>query len=164
MVRDPQGSLLGSYLFGLYISSLQPCLPTTCLLKYVDDVCIIMRIGKDTVHEDLANIGYELDNIITWSISNKLMLNNEKTKGIVHYCGHFKNCCDVEASLPMVNFDTSLRFLGIQIDNSLKWKSHVNFILKKCAQRIYILRRIKSVTSKSEFITIYNGLIRSLME
>ena len=42
----------------------------------------------------------------------------------------------------------------------------MNFIVKKCAQRIYryILRRLKIATSDKDFFMIYCGLIRSLVE
>ena len=41
---------------------------------------------------------------------------------------------------------------------------YITFIVKKCAQRFYILRRLKSVTSADDFFTIYCCLIRSLIE
>ena len=50
------------------------------------------------------------------------------------------------------------------LEANLGWRAHVNFIVKKCSQRMYILRRIKSVTTVDEFRLIYFGLIRTLIE
>ena len=42
----PQGSLLGPYLFGIFNSSLHPINTSTCMIKYMDDVCIIAGLRK----------------------------------------------------------------------------------------------------------------------
>ena len=160
----PQGSLLGPYLFGLYVSSLQPIHQSTCMVKYMDDVCVITGVRKAHPLEDITRIKSEINNILTWSTSNCLKLNISKTNGLIKYKGHFMDKCDIESCIPSVKFVHCLRFLGVILEDSLRWTSHITYILKKSAQRLYILRRMKMVVSKEECILIYNGLIRSLME
>ena len=160
----PQGSLLGPYLFGIFISTLRPLFSTTSMIKYVDDVYIIAGIRKDHSTCDAEKVSREIVGIRQWSSSNCMTLNSEKTSGLVKYCGNFKESFNVEAHISVVHFQPSLRFLGVLFDNSFGWSSHVNYIERKCAQRMYILRRIQCHTSYEEFVTVYISLIRTLIE
>lgn len=160
----PQGSLLGPYLFGLFVSSLRAQSSRCCMVKYVDDVCLTFSIRKSNILEDIADLESEVSNVSQWSQMNGLTLNINKTNGLINYRGNFKEFCNVQSCFPMINFQSHLKFLGIMLDESFGWKRHVEFIEKKCAQRMYILRRMKSVTSDEEFMIIYNSLIRSLIE
>ena len=112
----------------------------------------------------LNGIQSEVTNISHWSSVNNLTLNTAKTTGLICSHGSFKEAYNIESLLDNICFKPSVRFLGVVLDNSLCWKSHVNFIVKKFAQRIYILRRLKTVTSNKDFFMIYCGLIRSLVE
>ena len=160
----PQGSLLGPYLFGLYVSSLRPVYQSTCMVKYMDDICMMAGVRKAHALEDVAKIKSEINNIDKWSTSNRLKLNFSKTNGLIRYRSNFKDICNIELQIPSVKFLSSLRFLGVILDDSFRWTRHVTYIMKKCAQRLYILRRLRMVASREECILIYNGLVRSLME
>jgi len=70
---------------------------------------------------------------------------------MIYSSGKFKVCHDIESFLEKVRFKNSVRFLGITLDETLGWKSHVDFVVKKWAQRLYILRRLRSVTTNAEF-------------
>lgn len=160
----PQGSLIGPYLFGLYISSLQPIFLSNHMIKYVDDICLLSRVRKSTIVQDLAEIEADLANISDWVASNELALNMDKTTGLIHYRGGFKHICSIENAIPTVKFQDNIRFLGVHLDANLGWRSHVKFVEKKCAQRMYILRRVRSFVGVDDYIKIYQALIRSLIE
>ena len=160
----PQGSLLGPYLFGLYIACLQPLHSSTNMVKYVDDVSLVVSVRKSHTFNDLAQIQSEIEHISQWSSNNDLALNTTKTSGLICSRGSFKELYHIEATLDKVCFKPSVKFLGVIFDDNLRWKSHVDYIVKKCSQRLYILRRLKSMTSNEDFFRIYCGLIRSLIE
>lgn len=160
----PQGSLLGPYLFGLFISSLQPVWPMTTMVKYVDDVSFVVPVRRTSVLHDVDCGQAEINNIFEWSSANNLTLNVSKTSGLIFSRSCFTEIHDLESFFINVNFMSSVRFLGVILDKNLGWKSHVNFVVKKCAQRMYILRRLRSVTKSEEFFAIYCGIVRNLLE
>ena len=135
----PQGSLIGPYLFGLYVSSLRPLHDSTVMIKYVNDICLVAGIRQDQTLTDINNINAEIRHVSTWSCTNNLRLNEAKTSGFIRYRGHFRNHFNVESMIQSVTFVNRVRFLGVFLDSDLKWNSHINFILKKCSQRMYIL-------------------------
>jgi hypothetical protein len=127
---------------------------STLMIKYVDDVSLVMSVRKSAVHSDLRNIKAEIDNIGLWSSNNSLTLNSSKTCGIIFSRGAFKDVYNMESLFDFVDFRKTVRFLGVLLDEDLGWKSHINFIVKKSAQRVYILRRLRSVTSENEFFDL----------
>ena len=79
--------------------------------------------------EDEVNV--ELDKVFVWLASNKLTLNTEKSKYMI-----VTKKLDVPEMSIKIN-DTSLKrcasykYLGVIIDEKLKWDSHVDYISKK---------------------------------
>ena len=78
----PQCSLLVPYLFGLCVSSLRPVYPSTFLVKYMDNICMIAGVLKNKSQEDIAKAQSEIDNIPSWANSHNLKLNIPKTNGL----------------------------------------------------------------------------------
>ena len=105
------------------------------MVKYVDDVSIVVPVRMNFVINDLQCIGSELKNIYSWSYSNGLTLNQSKTSGLIYSRGQFKQINDTQSSLSDVQFKSSVRFLGVILDDGLRWKSHVDFLVEKCSQR-----------------------------
>ena len=74
-----------------------------------------------------------------------------------------KKKCNIDAiSLNMCNSEikhvSSLKFLGVIVDNKLNWSNHINLICNKLSKNIGVLYRLKSLP-KSVLKLIYNTLI-----
>ena len=78
----PQGSILGSLLFLIYVNDMPPAVNSNLFL-YVDDSCLIFQ------HKDVEEIGKVLnndfENICDWFVDNKLSIHfgEYKTKSIL---------------------------------------------------------------------------------
>ena len=70
--------------------------------------------------------------------------------------------------IPVINIDNiaiecvdSFNFLGIYLDKSMNWKSHIDYIASKISKSIGILNRLKYILPTDIKIMIYNSLILS---
>ena len=76
----PQGSLLGPFLFVLYCYDIKPLYDDAFLFMYADDVSKVCLILRSDYENSIEKVVHEYNGIHTWSASNGLRLNSEKTK------------------------------------------------------------------------------------
>jgi len=107
------------------------------------------------------NLESDLKVISNWMTLNRLTLSPEKSMFmIVGHPKHLLNTHDLTISLQgkTIQRVTSMKVLGINIDDKLKWTTHVNVISKKCnhiLNTIYPLRDFLSHRSKTILINAY---------
>jgi hypothetical protein len=58
---------------------------------------------------------------------------------------------------------TPTKFLGMTIDNSLTWKTHLELLVNKFSAAYYIMRSVEPHMSHSILITTYYSLLHSVM-
>jgi hypothetical protein len=102
--------------------------------------------------------------MIEWFSANKLVLNLEKTNVMkfvtnnLPYCaltiGH-KDKCIEEA--------VNLKFLGIQIDNHLSWKNHIDQIIPKLSAACYMVRQMYYICNNDTLKSIYFAYFHSIV-
>jgi hypothetical protein len=104
--------------------------------------------------------------LVDWATQNKMELNADKTK--VMWIGFSKSnpappsiCIGNE----MIERVTKFKLLGVTMQNDLKWKSHVQDIVKKESKRIYFVRSCKKANLPSDIaLTTYCTKIRPILE
>jgi hypothetical protein len=81
--------------------------------------------------------------IVNWFIANKLVLNINKTN-IINFAPKqsANSLLAVSFGNGVMNDVPVITFLGIQIDNKLNWKSHVEYILPKLSSSIFVIRSL----------------------
>ena len=124
----PQGSILGSLLFSLYINDMPKCLKSTTPCLYADDTEIFASSPDyDTL---VKNLNDDLKNIHTWLTKNKLQHHPTKTK--LMFIGE-TTVFFGDKPVPLIN---SLESLGVEIDENLSWEKHIDKICKKASAGI----------------------------
>ena len=157
----PQGSVLGPLLFCMFIDDLQSVGVNSSTIKYADDLTILHFL-RDPSDDNLQS---EFDHILSWSVSRCLPINTDKCF-VLDICT--KKSVTLSpiyvpngSSLPQVS---SLRLLGVTISSDLKWKLHIDNVLKKCYKRIFLLRNLRrSGCPLPPMLTAYNATIRSIL-
>ena len=137
----PQGSLLGPLLFLCYINDM-PISVQCKLLLYADDSVLLVS-GKDP--SDIAeSLSTELESCRQWLIDNKLSLHLGKTETILFgtknklkKVNDFIVKCNGEPIKPA----SSVKYIGVSLDQSLSGEHIANSIIKKTGDRLKFLYR-----------------------
>lgn len=104
-----------------------------------------------------------LEQINSWCKSNSLNLNCSKTKLVSFHTGHSPPNFDVNLdSEENISSVESAKFLGMVIDNRLKWKPHITELHSKLSKALFALRIVTNIIDFSTSLTVYHGYFMSL--
>ena len=132
---------------------------------FADDT-IIFIIANDlkllfTLANDITR------NVYQWLVSNKLSINFEKTNYMVFKANNYtineiKNLnLSISINNILLSRTTSIKYLGVWLDDQLSWNAHVTQLLKKVSSLIGIIYRKKYLLSARCRKNIYFGLVYS---
>ena len=100
----------------------------------------------------------EFKNVHNWFLSNKLALNTKKTHFMI-FGTNANSVVKIKINDNEIQRVKSIKFLGVTIDEDLKWKNHVNNILCIISRNIGIMNRMKDFLPEHVLILLYNSLI-----
>ena len=112
---------------------------------YADDTNIFLE--GNSYNKTILELNTELLKIESWLVANRLTLNVSKTHYmiILHY--HRSRIKTVDHDLILngnvVKRVTSTKFLGIIVDDQLKWKQHIDYIKNKISKSIEIIIKLE---------------------
>lgn len=139
-----QGAILSPILYNLYTSQIQNNVRenNVNILQYADD--LVMYSINLNINIAKCSINQGLSQLQTF-YHNKLKLNINSSKSSVMLFG--KSNCNFQVTynnenIPIVK---EQKFLGVIIDNKLKFNSHIDCICKRAYKRINILRYLAGV-------------------
>lgn len=155
----PQGSILGPVLFLLYINDL--CYQSDVLynILFADDSNFLVS-GKN-LKQLVYTMNSELCKLSDWFKCNRLSLNVKKTKFIIFHTKKKMNLDvdSIEIDGVIIERVDSIKFLGVIIDESLKWHKHIQYIKGKITKCIGIFLNVRNKLHSSVLRTLYNTLI-----
>ena len=90
-------------------------------------------------------VNAELDKVFVWLASNKLTLNVKKSKFmLVTNKLNIPDFC-VKINDSPLEICKSYKYLGVVIDNKLKWDAHIKYISTKISKACGALARLKKL-------------------
>jgi len=108
---------------------LRPITDGNEMVKYADDTYLIIPEVNTASCED------ELRHIDQWAIYNNLRLNQKKSVEIVFHARGWHRCtAEQPASLSIIS---SIKILGVTINNQLPMSGHINAMLGSWARTLY---------------------------
>ena len=134
----PQGCCLSPLLFSIYTNRITSNLSNVTVIKYADDTCIIGCIGNQS---DLCSYFDEINRISKQCSDLNLLLNPTKTQEMMF------STQLVKPDTPALNLNGTditlcdkVRYLGITVDDKLRFQEHVQSVLTTVSQRMYIVK------------------------
>ena len=98
-------------------------------------------IGGDDLNVLTLKMNDTLEKLVTWGATCGLRFNPSKTVLL-----HFKNCSKRKLMSPEVSMNGQMitsskhtRYLGVEIDDELNWKYHINAKIEKCRNLMAII-------------------------
>ena len=158
----PQGSVLGPFLFLLYINDITSCV-TSCIKLFADDTSLFRIVNTNPI-EEAEILSDDLNNINNWSRQWDIKFNAAKTESVIFSRRTEPDHPDIFFNNELVSVSTFHKHLGLFFSSDGKWNKHIDYIYKKANQKMNILRLLKNKIDRKSLTVLYISHIRPILE
>jgi nicotinamide mononucleotide adenylyltransferase len=161
----PQGSILGPFLFLIYINDLPYMVKEMCeIVLFADDTSLMFKVNRGDARASEALINSTLDKVYDWFSANSLVLNAKKTKCIKFSPPNTRNCqLEIKLDGNKLEIIKEAVFLGLSIDSNLQWDPHIINLSGKLSSAAYAVKKIRQLTDVTTARLVYYAYFHSLM-
>ena len=161
--RVPQGSILGPILFICFVNDLPEVFENCKIMSYADDTQIL--VSAKTTKEIKLQIETLIGKAQLWYTKNSLLNNATKTEVMTISRRKNKESFEVniteDGKCEKLKPKSSIKVLGIHLDNELNWTKQVNEVNKRARFAARNLQRTAHILPFKPRLTLYNSLIAS---
>lgn len=153
----PTGTCLAPTLFLIFLNDLLNLKTNGQLASFADDTRLICSHSNAEKLFEIAN--HDFAKIRDWLRNNYLTLNIKKTNYI-----HIKKHQPSEHNkfkISDIDLVESAKYLGIIIDNKLKWDKHVNYLAGNLRKTIYKFILLRKILKIEQLNMVYHALVDS---
>ena len=164
----PQGSCCGPGYWNILYNSLLNIQfsARTKAVAYADDLILVIRNESIRAAENVSNI--EMGKIAAWSRNNKINFNEDKSLLMIVSRRKRKESKEIKVYLnnkPLKQV-TTMKYLGIIIDNKFKFSDHISYAAERSSKLIHSLSKAAKLSwglNHKALKTIYKGAILPLL-
>ena len=154
----PQGSVLGPLLFLIYINDLQNASSLFRAITFADDTNLFM--AAPSLENLCDSVNSELDKIKIWFDSNRLSINVSKTCFQLYSKRSLEDAPDIKINDISITRSSSVKFLGVIVDEKLSFKEHIEYVSKKLSIGIGFLYRGREILNSKQLTLLYKAIIQ----
>ena len=159
----PQGTVLGPLLFLIYINDISENLsPGTTLKLFADDSLLYRRIKSK---EDALILQKDLKILEHWERTWKMEFHPGKCQ-LLRITNKLKNTINANYYIhdTLIENADSAKYLGVTIDNKLKWKQQIENVCNKSNKVLGFLRRNLHSCPTHIKNQCYKALVRPILD
>lgn len=155
----PQGSRLSPLLFIILMADLDLWTKDSMLTNFADDTQSV--IIKDKKEEAVETAKIEANSVIDFFENNNFVNNSDKAAVLYNSGGKSKTITIEGIGGESIASTESEKLLGLHINSSFDWNTHVEKLVIELKKRIGILKRIKKRVPKEKLIFIAEAIFNS---
>ena len=155
----PQGSILGPFLFNIFINDIFYWLKKCNLYNYADDNTLSFS-GENTAAVKSC-LEAESVKSVEWFKNNYMLANPHKFQAI--FLNHKRKHVQENLNFGDVNITSEehVKLLGVELDDRLSFDHHISDICRKAATQLNVLRRLSSLLDVPAKLAIFRSFILS---
>ena len=157
----PQGSVLGPFLFLIFINDIVDNLVSVARL-FADDTS--MSASSSEKHEIENTLNDDLNTLKEWSHNWLVTFNPSKTEVLYFSANNANDHIELQFDGTVLNNVNDHKHLGITFMSNGKWTSHITNICNYVYKQLNVLRKLKYVLSRLTLSKIYNTFILPRLE
>lgn len=167
----PQGSTLGPILFLIYVNDLLQIKISGRIYSFADDTSVLFTAKSKS--ELITKINKDLRKLSAWFWTHKLYANLEKTK-IISYGYqhvnlyetlklHFHPSCHEPCTCNFLNQVTETKYLGLILDDKLKWVPHTVHLQSRLRKLNFILYHASKLLTRAHLLRVYRAMYEPVL-
>jgi len=159
----PQGCVSSPILFTLFTNECSSKHSKNYIFKYSDDTAILSLLDVD---DNIGDVYLpEISQFVQWCDKNDLIINIKKTEEIIFDPKGIGDHHQVVIHNQNITQTQTFKYLGVYIDKSLTWKTHMEWICTRLHQRLYFLRRLHFYgVNKKIMMLFYKAVLESIVK
>lgn len=162
----PQGSVLGPYLFNLFINDLKDIAYDGMLVQFADDAQFLLSNKLENLGNLVSQMEDTMDRVNTYFSKNGLKLNSNKTQFLIvasrQYIDQIPEDLVVRVGTSYLKVNHHVRNLGLDMDRYLTFDVHIDNICKKANGLLIFLNRNKDLFDNESRKMAVESLVLSL--
>ena len=158
----PQGSILGSILFNIFLNDILSTLKLSALFNFADDNTI--STSPDNIDHLLLTLKHESELAVKWFTKNQIIVNPDKFQAIIlQNSRNSKNYESVKLEIGSAKIETKnkVNLLGIAIDKKLNFDGHLSELYKKAFLQLNAISCLQRFMGKEQKEVFMNNFIFS---